>query len=138
MEVKQVTPITEEDNIKMEVKNTDTVTLNIGDVVVYDTADLMGRSVKRTTTANSVLGAGIVAETILAGKTGRIIVNGGAKANVQTDGTTPIAIGNLLATSANAGKMTKGTPVIGGVVAIALEAVAISTTTSIKVIVQKA
>lgn len=125
-------------NIGLErVKNADTTASVVGNAVILDATDLTGRAVKMTTTADNPLVIGIWREVVDAGKFGDIAVRGSVKVNAKT-GVTPIVVGDLLSTTTTAGKVTKATPVTGGVIAIAQEAVAATTEKQITAFVWKA
>lgn len=131
MRIQQILPISDIDVLEVDMKNTGATADEAGDVVVIDTADLNGRSAKKTTTAGNTLVVGIRKSNVLSNDVGSVCVFGsGIDAKVKTDATNAIAIGDVLATSATAGYLAKGT---AGGFAAAMEAVAVSTSKKIKV-----
>lgn len=111
-------------------------TINKGEVVIRKlTAE--SDEVTTTTTAGDPLVFGIAQEEILDTAMGKIIVSGGIENNVKVDGTTDIAVGDLLTTFTTAGIMAKATT---GDTAIAIARTAYTTDDSnglIKVVVIK-
>lgn len=85
------------------------VTINRGDIVIYDVSN--DSSFTRTTTADSALICGVAAESIANNVKGVIITHGFAAINFQTLSDTG---GDFFATSTTAGKAKQRTSTIAG------------------------
>jgi len=120
---KDIVDLMDYDQLCQNYKNSGVTTIKAGDVVVIDPSNLIARCIKHSTTIDDPLVRGIAIDNIAPTVEGRIVIKGRVKANIKT-GTTAIAIGNKLGTSATAGKLDL---VTNNPICIALESVPAST-----------